>query len=343
MVEVGPSGFNRNYINYFSSPRDEKCQEDYCTLYYETEEAPIDLSKQSNWNHNLNTVKEEKVEVIILPQNDWTPEITNQHEDDEDDANLIIDLKNEPDNEETRSYEHHMEDATNGNYDHGMEDNNGRYDMEDNNGRYLENDLEDNNARYMEDNNGRYLENANDTELEKAMRRKEQNKRAAMVYRIRQKSFCELADQEYDKLMTKNKKLKEQLNNLTETVAYTRNMIDLSVAATKQQLKNEMDLQQQSDTQSECSAAPLMSDFTPVKRPRNNSWPQTRVLSNEKKKEQNKLASKRFRERKKQQIEQVRDEEKLLEIRNKNLKDKQREMETNIFALKHLLTKKKLI
>jgi len=335
MVEVGPSGFNRNYTGYFTGQRDQQihidshCQQDYCTLYYQTEEAPIDLSKQSNWTNqhqNLNGIKEEKVEVIILPNNDWTQRNFSQEtsseqdndDDDDDDTHLIIDLKTEPDNEETRnnSYIHHTEqhkaEEINGSYDHHMEEN-------------------------------RYEGNANQMEMVKAMRRKEQNKRAAMIYRIRQKSFCELADQEYEQLMTKNRKLKEQLTNLTQQVAYTRNMIDLSVAATKQQLKMEMDLQHQGDSFSECASAPQMSDFTPVKRPRNNSWPQTRVVSNEKKKEQNKLASKRFRERKKQQMEQVKEEEGLLELRNKELKDKQREMETTILSLKHLLAKRKLI
>lgn len=187
-------------------------------------------------------------------------------------------------------------------------------------------------------------ENIKETEasLDKAQKRKEQNKRAAMIYRSRQKSVSEMADQEYEQLEEKNKKLKEQLDSITQEIAYTRNMIELSVAATKQQM---MIKQEQMETRSECVAAPLLSDFTPTKRPRNNSWPQTNnsnmagLAGHERKKEQNKLASKRFRERKKQQMEQAKEHEKLLKFQNKKLKGKVTEIENNIQAMKILLQK----
>jgi len=81
-----------------------------------------------------------------------------------------------------------------------------------------------------------------------------------------------------------------------------------------------------------------------AKRLRYHSWPQMATMtSSQRKKEQNKLASKRFRERKKQQIEQARIEIMELEVRNDLLKKKEAYMKSERENLRCILLEQNLI
>lgn len=81
-----------------------------------------------------------------------------------------------------------------------------------------------------------------------------------------------------------------------------------------------------------------------AKRLRYHSWPQMATMtSSQRKKEQNKLASKRFRERKKQQIEQARVEIMELEVRNDLLKKKESLMKSKRENLRSILLEQNLI
>ena len=88
------------------------------------------------------------------------------------------------------------------------------------------------------------------------------------------------------------------------------------------------------------------ADFLPgaraMKRSRNQSWPQM-LDSNARKKEQNKMASKRFRERKKQELEKARLEIQALETRNQLLRHQADRMQQEADNLKQVLLRLKLI
>ena len=96
------------------------------------------------------------------------------------------------------------------------------------------------------------------------------------------------------------------------------------------------------------SGSSMTSDQTQppaaAKRLRYHSWPQMATMtSSQRKKEQNKLASKRFRERKKQQIEQARIEIMELEVRNDLLKKKETIMKSEREKLRSILLEQNLI
>ena len=83
---------------------------------------------------------------------------------------------------------------------------------------------------------------------------------------------------------------------------------------------------------------------TSAKRLRYHSWPQMATMtSSQRKKEQNKLASKRFRERKKQQMEQARMEIAELEVRNDLLRKKEEYMRSELENLRRVLLERNLI
>ena len=67
------------------------------------------------------------------------------------------------------------------------------------------------------------------------------------------------------------------------------------------------------------------------------------MTSSQRKKEQNKLASKRFRERKKQQMEQARMEIAELEVRNDLLRKKEEYMRSELENLRRVLLERNLI
>eukprot|EP00088_Acartia_fossae_P003762 TRINITY_DN11605_c0_g1_i1.p1 TRINITY_DN11605_c0_g1~~TRINITY_DN11605_c0_g1_i1.p1 ORF type:complete len:469 (+),score=141.21 TRINITY_DN11605_c0_g1_i1:130-1536(+) len=81
-----------------------------------------------------------------------------------------------------------------------------------------------------------------------------------------------------------------------------------------------------------------------TKRSRYNSWPQMSTMtSSQRKKEQNKLASKRFRERKKLEMERAKTEIAELEVRNDLLRKKETCMQAEIENLKKVLLELNLI
>ena len=94
------------------------------------------------------------------------------------------------------------------------------------------------------------------------------------------------------------------------------------------------------EDQDESPAAAVAS----AKRLRYHSWPQMATMtSSQRKKEQNKLASKRFRERKKHQMEQARVEITELEVRNDLLRKKEEYMRSELENLRRVLLERNLI
>lgn len=94
------------------------------------------------------------------------------------------------------------------------------------------------------------------------------------------------------------------------------------------------------EDQDESPAAAVAS----AKRLRYHSWPQMATMtSSQRKKEQNKLASKRFRERKKQQMEHARIEIAELEVRNDLLRKKEEYMRSELENLRRVLLERNLI
>jgi hypothetical protein len=95
-------------------------------------------------------------------------------------------------------------------------------------------------------------------------------------------------------------------------------------------------------SESELETAELAPGIRAIKRSRNQSWPQM-LDSNARKKEQNKMASKRFRERKKQELEKAKVEIQELEARNDLLRHQADKMQQEADNLKQVLVRLKLI
>lgn len=95
-------------------------------------------------------------------------------------------------------------------------------------------------------------------------------------------------------------------------------------------------------SEGELDSAEMVPGLRAMKRSRNQSWPQM-LDSNARKKEQNKMASKRFRERKKQELEKARQEILELEAKNELLRHKADKMQREADCLKEILVRLKLI
>ena len=95
-------------------------------------------------------------------------------------------------------------------------------------------------------------------------------------------------------------------------------------------------------SEGELDCAELMPGVRAMKRSRNQSWPQM-LDSNARKKEQNKMASKRFRERKKQELEKAKLEIQGLEARNELLHHQADRLQREADSLKQILVRLKLI
>lgn len=135
----------------------------------------------------------------------------------------------------------------------------------------------------------------------------------------------------YEELSTKVAKIREILDmearkERTETV-FTPNM------ETEVEVKSEGELDY-----GEVSTVP------PLKRCRNHSWPQMSTInSNQRKKEQNKMASKRFRERKKMELARAKSDISELEARNSRLRSRVDSMQYKADNLKKILLQLRLI
>jgi len=143
--------------------------------------------------------------------------------------------------------------------------------------------------------------------------------------------------------MARNNLLKAKEESLCKQIAAVRQL--LTVEAQKEKDAGgypEPDIEVKSEGESEGADRP--TEVSASKRSRNHSWPQmTATTSNQRKKEQNKMASKRFRERKKQELLRAKQEIVELEGRNSQLKIKVEAMQTEADAFKKILLRLKLI
>ena len=210
------------------------------------------------------------------------------------------------------------------------------------------------------------------------LKRKEQNKTAAQNYRQRKKSFSDFIETEHEELVRKNAQLKAHKNKLEEQIAKIRTLLDDVVKEEKKEpvvkaeavspppppapvapmavppeLQNpakqsmEIDPGNMSDCVSEpprgAAALERHNDFTDEEmagfgRARKYTWPST-LTSKDRKKEQNRMASQRFRHRRK--LEQCMSENEVmaLESTHRRLKKKCEEMESKVKLLKELINK----
>ncbi|XP_059090381.1 uncharacterized protein LOC131886142 [Tigriopus californicus] len=179
---------------------------------------------------------------------------------------------------------------------------------------------------------------------ERRMKRKEQNKAAAQNYRQRKKSFSELIEGEHDLLARRNTLLKAHKNKLEIQIRRIRDLLDDVVRESKQEppYPEVHDTGSMSDTMSE-PVRPMGQrvdlDLCPIKRARKYSLPSNVGDIRERKKEQNRLASQRFRQRRKVEMSHHEDVAGSLESKNMNLKKKCDEMELKIQLLKDFLSK----
>jgi hypothetical protein len=95
-------------------------------------------------------------------------------------------------------------------------------------------------------------------------------------------------------------------------------------------------------SEGELDSVEMVPGLRAIKRSRNQSWPQM-VDSSARKKEQNKMASKRFRERKKQELEKAKLEIQELEAKNELLRHQADRMQLEADSLKQVLVRLKLI
>jgi len=140
-------------------------------------------------------------------------------------------------------------------------------------------------------------------------------------------------EEEYAAAIARNAFLRSAHERLSEKVAKMRQLLDS--AAKRQKLRPETETEVRSESDLESSDQTIAHAF---KRSRNNSWPQmSTITSNQRKKEQNKLASKRFRERKKLELARAQRDIEELEARNTLLRCKADSMQTEADNLKKIL------
>lgn len=168
----------------------------------------------------------------------------------------------------------------------------------------------------------------------KSVKRKEQNKVAALFYRKRQKSLSFVIENEYEELKAKNGDLIAYKDKLEKQIELIRELLK-KVAKKRQDEEDNY-----SDTMSEPAMASSNNDHhVLVKRARKYSWP-SYLTGKERKKEQNKLASRRFRERRKMHKVDAEKEAETLEATNKMLRLKCQELERKVQLLKDLARKR---
>lgn len=164
-------------------------------------------------------------------------------------------------------------------------------------------------------------------------------------------SVSDFEAEELDRETTRNAFLKSKLLQLSEKVDKMREILDSEVEKQKNNIvadavilvpKNETETEIEIKSECEFESGGILSN--PQKRSRNHSWPQmSTITSNQRKKEQNKLASKRFRERKKLELARARQDISDLEARNDLLRTKADSMQTEADNLKKNLLELKLI
>jgi len=145
-------------------------------------------------------------------------------------------------------------------------------------------------------------------------------------------------EEEFAAVSARNAFLQTTCDKLSAKVAKIRQLLDTAVQRQKKDVEHEPEGEARSDSELQGP------DQVHNKRSRNNSWPQmSTITSNQRKKEQNKLASKRFRERKKMELAQARQDISELELRNNMLRSKAESMQTEAENLKKILLELRLI
>ena len=160
-------------------------------------------------------------------------------------------------------------------------------------------------------------------------------------------------DEEYACELRRNRILTMKFNNLNAKVAKIRALIQARAKSeasevllvAKTDTEAEVEIRSEGEHETELAAVPAAA-----KRSRNHSWPQMTTSSAaacassaQRKKEQNKLASKRFRERKKMELAQAQMDITELEVRNSLLATKANSMQAEADNLKKILLDLKLI
>ena len=119
----------------------------------------------------------------------------------------------------------------------------------------------------------------------------------------------------------RNLKLKSEFESLSSKVAKIRELLDSE--ARKERIETvvvipKTEIEAEIEIKSEGELENIESSSIGIKRSRNLSWPQmSTITSNQRKKEQNKMASKRFRERKKMELNRAKQD--ILELESKNV------------------------
>lgn len=156
---------------------------------------------------------------------------------------------------------------------------------------------------------------------------------------------CEI---EFNFENARNLKLKTEFENLSVEVAKIRELLDseaqkerIEAIAVVPKTEGEAEIEIKSEGEFDYVES---SSSIGIKRSRNLSWPQmSTITSNQRKKEQNKMASKRFRERKKMELNRAKDEILELESRNVMLRKKMSTMVEETEHLKKILLQLRLI
>lgn len=189
----------------------------------------------------------------------------------------------------------------------------------------------------------------------KRVKRREQNKVAAHAYRQRKKSFSELAEIEYEVLLTQNVFLQGQKTKLEEQIARMRQILERAIQISKEQEERERIAQEEAAAHHQDDSVilikPILNSFDddangggvqnhPLGFMRQNSWP---VDDKNRKKEQNRIASQRFRERRRMEMSKCKEEANFYVNSNTRLMKRCEELERKIGILRKYFDAKNII
>eukprot|EP00088_Acartia_fossae_P047429 TRINITY_DN51410_c0_g1_i1.p1 TRINITY_DN51410_c0_g1~~TRINITY_DN51410_c0_g1_i1.p1 ORF type:complete len:276 (+),score=43.65 TRINITY_DN51410_c0_g1_i1:8-835(+) len=152
----------------------------------------------------------------------------------------------------------------------------------------------------------------------------------------------EALTQEY----SKNIQLKTEHDKLSRQIAKIREILDREVRRERTEnqpecVDHEVEVKSEGEMDTGSEMTPAIR-FPATKRSRNHSWPQMSAI-NQRKKEQNKMASKRFRERKKLELARAQQSITELESKNNMLRTRVDSMQSKADILKKILQKLQLI
>lgn len=207
--------------------------------------------------------------------------------------------------------------------------------------------------------------------VEKRLKRREQNKAAAQAYRQRKKSFSELVESEYDLLLKQNADLLGRKSKLESQISRMRHLLELVVQNSKKRQEEEERRQLAaadqllaiktdesdvvsndvnggdddnyfSDTGKSCAGPSGVSG-----RSRQYSWPSDGSTcppgsGKNRKKEQNRIASQRFRERRRRLMSQFQEEAEFYQCSNVRLRKRCEDLQAKIQLIKNFLQRKQV-